>query len=770
MRAKLMSCFVLPLLCYSAVFSQSQVSSVDLFYETDADVCLPNHQRELDSLIDALVCHPAAYLAEVTGHTDSDGSDAYNIALSRRRAQGVSAYLKQKGFRSKTTVMHAQGEFSPVASNDNELGKAQNRRVSVVLVVDQPKLPQLKGLTPEASRISVNAAKGDTLNFSTGTKVYVPANAFVDAKGNEVKGKVDIVFTEYRDLVDIAFSDINMWHGDSAEGTFLKSAGMFDLRVFKGKEELQFNENTDVQVDFRMVSTMPNLQFLSYNDSLRNWESKFFITNKSGKSVDLPKSKYRLLRTAKQKPSLKTACYWTPFEADARMYKIAMPFCESDSSMYMANKVILRAAKKFISFDCAYSDIQLDEKNEQLANLELQLKLLKGKYLLQIVKETRKTLEFKLESSGRGTNLMSPFKGYTWLVNKSDTDLKNFLTKRVSLVELTAKDGDIKMVLVDAKDTIRFSHLELNLINKQMFQESYPPNEAMGEYTILEAENRNAQRELQLKINEVKLKRDSLVDIVELKMNQNVNLNSNLMRYRSEAYPDVTCLNCVWEMNQPLMTDAEKRLSFEAWLRYADNNKPKLKARLDSLYQTTGLQAKLDTIEMLEKKYPDYNFSVGARSSIQTGENSFVVSDNVSPSTKVDIGGLIKTFFVSAPGVYNCDQIARLPQPVMVDATYRNEDGKGIVPMKIVYLDKTVGVVLTYDGYYNLGPEHFGLSQRSEFKILAFDSEGKLYLASKTDTSLELAEEGKGKLTVRLKSVNPEDLSAFKKTELLSSR
>jgi OOP family OmpA-OmpF porin len=79
---------------------------------------------------------PAA--VRVDGHTDSKGSDAYNLALSRRRAQAVAAALRARlGAETPRLVVAGHGESDPVASNttpegeDNPRGRARNRRVTI---------------------------------------------------------------------------------------------------------------------------------------------------------------------------------------------------------------------------------------------------------------------------------------------------------------------------------------------------------------------------------------------------------------------------------------------------------------------------------------------------------------------------------------------------------------------------------------------------------------------------------------------------------------
>lgn len=79
-------------------------------------------------------------VVDVGGHTDSTGSDQYNLQLSQRRAASVSGYLGAQGIAANRFVTQGYGETRPIASNDTPEGRAQNRRVEIVLapITQQP--------------------------------------------------------------------------------------------------------------------------------------------------------------------------------------------------------------------------------------------------------------------------------------------------------------------------------------------------------------------------------------------------------------------------------------------------------------------------------------------------------------------------------------------------------------------------------------------------------------------------------------------------------
>ena len=72
-------------------------------------------------------------LIDVTGHTDSTGSDQYNLELSQKRAQSVSAYLIGQGLDSRRFYIVGAGEAQPIADNNTPAGREQNRRVEILV-------------------------------------------------------------------------------------------------------------------------------------------------------------------------------------------------------------------------------------------------------------------------------------------------------------------------------------------------------------------------------------------------------------------------------------------------------------------------------------------------------------------------------------------------------------------------------------------------------------------------------------------------------------
>lgn len=93
-------------------------------------------EDNLDKLVNVLKEYPDTNI-EVQGHTDSKGSENYNQGLSERRARAVSAYLGKRGVSTSRITTKGYGETAPVAGNDTDEGRAQNRRVTFLITANK---------------------------------------------------------------------------------------------------------------------------------------------------------------------------------------------------------------------------------------------------------------------------------------------------------------------------------------------------------------------------------------------------------------------------------------------------------------------------------------------------------------------------------------------------------------------------------------------------------------------------------------------------------
>jgi len=92
-------------------------------------------KMNLDKLATVLINNPDTNI-NIYGHTDSRGTDEYNNSLSDRRAAAVKVYLASKGVGSARMMTMGVGEKEPIATNDTDAGRAQNRRVEFAITAN----------------------------------------------------------------------------------------------------------------------------------------------------------------------------------------------------------------------------------------------------------------------------------------------------------------------------------------------------------------------------------------------------------------------------------------------------------------------------------------------------------------------------------------------------------------------------------------------------------------------------------------------------------
>lgn len=104
-----------------------------IYFEFDKDELMPRSYVELNKLLKIMRENPKLSI-EIVGHTDALGEDAYNLDLSKRRAMAVEKFLLDNKVNKSRLRSKGEGESRPVATNDTDEGRAQNRRVEFVVI------------------------------------------------------------------------------------------------------------------------------------------------------------------------------------------------------------------------------------------------------------------------------------------------------------------------------------------------------------------------------------------------------------------------------------------------------------------------------------------------------------------------------------------------------------------------------------------------------------------------------------------------------------
>jgi hypothetical protein len=133
--------------------------------------------------------------------------------------------------------------------------------------------PPLKSADVPYEEFNVDAAKGDTLIYSTGSIILFPPNAFVDEGGKPITGEVQVKYREFKDPIDFFLAGIPMQYDSAGTSYQFESSGMFDIRAFKDGKPVFVNKDSK-----------PEINLASNNNS--NKHSLYFLDTVQGKWIN----------------------------------------------------------------------------------------------------------------------------------------------------------------------------------------------------------------------------------------------------------------------------------------------------------------------------------------------------------------------------------------------------------------------------------------------------------------------------------------------------
>ncbi|MEN9408456.1 MAG: hypothetical protein RL216_430 [Pseudomonadota bacterium] len=104
----------------------------DVLFSVDSAALRPDLTRDVKAVAQNLLRYPNSQI-QIIGHTDNTGSASYNQDLSQRRAVSVANVLRESGVPNGRIAAFGRGEDQPIASNLSPEGRAQNRRVEIIV-------------------------------------------------------------------------------------------------------------------------------------------------------------------------------------------------------------------------------------------------------------------------------------------------------------------------------------------------------------------------------------------------------------------------------------------------------------------------------------------------------------------------------------------------------------------------------------------------------------------------------------------------------------
>lgn len=256
--------YVLGILMMSLLAVQAQESAnflIDtIYFEFDKHTIPAVSASELDSLVAKFADYPSYYV-EIFGHTDSIGSDAYNLRLSELRARAVSLYLTEKGINLSRITYEGLGTAKPVASNLSFSGRRKNRRADIAVVFSSEvfappvvdKTPSQEELPPievdpasitdtiyaDYNPVPIKAGRRNYIISPEGLVVIVPPGSFVTDK-EEVLFQMKELY-ERSDMLKYNMPTV------AKEGP-LETAGSFSINATSGGRAVRVQPNASFEV------------------------------------------------------------------------------------------------------------------------------------------------------------------------------------------------------------------------------------------------------------------------------------------------------------------------------------------------------------------------------------------------------------------------------------------------------------------------------------------------------------------------------------------
>lgn len=668
-------------------------SEITLYFDSDKSVLKSGQDAILTNFVQGALSLQSEYTIRIAAHTDSDGDVAYNDKLAMARAQEVIKLLTQQGVSLLKMVYVANGESVPVASNTTDDGKAKNRRVTITLTRPEvANADESKNAENTTFAFTFPAGTENHIETPTGTQLHIPENAFVDAAGNPVTGKVSIDYTEYRSIADFIFSDIPMHFKLHDEEVQFNSSGMFKIRAKSNNEEVFMAPGKEITIDFPLEQTIPNTNFYFFDETKKEWiELEKNISDTLGNTTNLAENKPESLldvvytaipdnRDSIKSPLGQTAVSKVVFDCNQLQYKknLMDKLIRSKDSISVLFQFTPKSTKAANVKKIKAFNQRLKILNKRLA---IQTKTADDNLLICFPKILDNTLSLNIA----GTNFVTNLNKINWEIQSGTV---TELSPEMKLVNIIVDQNDYKIILEDDK-------IKTFLVKRP--KGTTPEIKQMIVSCVQKIRSINALRNQQ---------KSGITNTTKsINSNQNQIRRLNAIRYITQDSLDKvnSFSNYIWEFNKEFMPVAEKKMNKEEWFVFMDNNRAILGSRYDSILKSEDY---MKCIEDKKKQYELY-------------QKQQIVEEQIEKRiASIRIGGM---------GIYNCDQIYRMVQPIVADVEYVIENGEKMKPRVIFVVDKNVNGVLRYDGYNGYGPSRFAFDPDADTKILVFDELAALY-------------------------------------------
>ena len=485
--------------------------------------------------------------------------------------------------------------------------------------------PPAKQLDVQKEKYTVPSSVSTTLATESNTKITIPPNAFVDAKGNPVNGPVQIDYREFRDPLDFIFSGIPMSFDSSGHTSQFLSAGMFEMNASVNGKQVFLKKGAKIDVQLASRDTTPNYDLYFFNDSTGQWEKKPEKIQTASSSTD----------------GLSEAmnAYWA-YNRPPGSFLDSTTLDQRFQSM-----------KYYYTKKSTLNDISKEKKN---LFTRTWAKLMKNKPSLVKIVNTRTRKDSILFSVSRTNYRTNPeieiYAQTTWLLkdNLSYKQFKKTISNTNHFFDVRIKNEE-GAYLIKLKG--RYGFKEINAV----------PVSITANNKITEMKEKQMSKQFR-RYDKMLRSRQKIFDrnLKREKRGTDRN-NQNLKNYS-------------WQRSKSLMTKEEKKMSFDEWVTYSEDLLKNEQVSLASRGATTG--------------------------------------------------NIIRSFSISGFGIWNCDQILRIQDPLEIFVDYRSKQDQKLHPSTTYVLNKNINGVLLYDSNGKIA-----ISSSSQNAMITVSKDGDVAVA-----------------------------------------
>lgn len=505
--------------------------------------------------------------------------------------------------------------------------------------------PPFVGLDVRKNTYSTSAVSGGKIEYPSGTQIFIPDHAFVDANGNEVKGEVTIDYREFRNPVDILVSGITMVYDTGGQKTNFESAGMFELNASVNGKEVFLAPGKKVNMNFAVVDTASSYNFYRL-DEKNGWE----YLGKPGDAVK-----------AESKNAINDM-------GAVEMYNKQLSYRRVDRNMYDS-----------ISFADRYADTNYIHMHKKVSSV----------FVRKVKPKRYSTISFTKTYGGKDFTVveisfsrhqhpeLSAFSRTQWMINKkmSAAQVRKLYGPKRGLHDIRLEyDGDAGFT-IELKDLHGFEQLAVtpvSIVNGKPV--AYKARECKWRYKSYSKQLKGRGKRLASEI-----KRDE----------------KHYLQAKAKVPKDDSM--AVWQAVRNYMTPTEQQLSFVEWKQFVRGKLTTLKNEVNALASNTA--------------------------------------------------DMLRSLTLDGFGVYNCDQIQRLENPVQIFAACMNESGNKQALSTIYIIDNHTNGVLTYSGGYDMKKTTYGIeiafSPQYQTSMLAVGADGQMYIAGPAEFTRGSFESGR---------------------------